>query len=97
VGGGSSGDFVLHFRVSGMISFGNFVFLGLRSNSGIGHQSDVDLYLRGEDGLRLLTDYRCNLVFRNSTLCLVNSFLVSVPVWQVAPGGEGGSSAAFAW
>jgi hypothetical protein len=35
----------------GCISFGNFVFLGLRSNSGIKHQGQGDLYLNGEDGL----------------------------------------------
>jgi hypothetical protein len=33
-------------------SFGNFVFLGLRSNSGIGHHGDVDSFLHGEDGLQ---------------------------------------------
>jgi hypothetical protein len=44
------------------ISFGNFVFLGLRSNSGIKDASEGDLYLRGEDGLRVLTDYRCCFV-----------------------------------
>jgi hypothetical protein len=32
-------------RGSGLISFGNFVFLGLRSNSGMRQKSDVDLYL----------------------------------------------------
>jgi hypothetical protein len=80
-----------------LISFGNFVFSGLRNNSGIRHQSDADSYLHGEDGLQRLPDYRCNFVFQNGTLCLANSILVNVPVWQVAPGGEGGSSAAFAW
>jgi hypothetical protein len=33
-------------------SFGNFVFSGLRCNSGIRHQGDADSYLRGEDGLQ---------------------------------------------
>jgi hypothetical protein len=59
---GSSADFVWHFRAFGMSSFGKFVFSGLRSNSGIIHQSDADLYLRGEDGPSVVTDYRCNLV-----------------------------------
>lgn len=39
-------DFGLHFQVFGMSSFGNFVFFGLRSNSGTRHQSNVDLYLQ---------------------------------------------------
>jgi hypothetical protein len=34
------------------ISFGNFVFLGLRSNSGIRSYADGHSYLRGEDGLQ---------------------------------------------
>jgi hypothetical protein len=29
-----------------VILFGNFVFLGLRTNSGMREQGDVDLYLR---------------------------------------------------
>jgi hypothetical protein len=33
-------------------SFGNFVFLGLRSDSGMTAHDDVELYLRGEDGLQ---------------------------------------------
>jgi hypothetical protein len=45
-----------------LISFGNFVFLGLRSNSGSRQQSEVDLYLRGEDGLEKLTDYGFSFV-----------------------------------
>jgi hypothetical protein len=33
-----------------VISFGNFVFLGLRKDSGMTQQSDAALYLKGEDG-----------------------------------------------
>jgi hypothetical protein len=58
------------------ISFGNFVFLGLRSNSGIRRQGEVDLYLQGEDGRQYLTDYKCSFVLENHTLCLVNCLLV---------------------
>jgi hypothetical protein len=48
-------------------SFGNFVFLGLRHDSGIRHQYDVDSYLHGEAGLLQLTVYGCNFVVQNST------------------------------
>ncbi len=59
-------------------SFGNFVFLGLRSNSGIRRQGEVDLYLRGEDGRWYLTDYNCSFVVQNGKLCSVNSSFVLV-------------------
>jgi len=54
--------------------FGNFVFLGIRYNSGIKHRSDIDLYLRGEDGLQYLTDYNCSFVVENRTLCSANHY-----------------------
>jgi hypothetical protein len=57
----SFGNFVF-FGDLGLSSFGNFVFLGLRSNSGIRHQCEVDLYLRGMDGFQVLTDYGCSFV-----------------------------------
>ncbi len=44
----------------GLILFGNFVFLGFRSNSGMRAQSDGDLYLKGEEAFRYLTDYNYN-------------------------------------
>ena len=44
------------------ISFGNFVFLGLRSNSGSRYESNVGLYLHGGNGSQGLTDYRCSFV-----------------------------------
>jgi hypothetical protein len=49
-------------------SFGNFVFLGLRSNSGIRHRDEVDLYLRGEDAPLYLTDYKGSFVAENSII-----------------------------
>jgi len=70
-------------------SFGNFVFLGLRYNSGIRHQSEVDLYLHGEDGRWRLTDYNCSFVCKSRKLCSVNCCLVSVPVHQPPKGGSG--------
>ena len=70
------------------ISFGNFVFLGVRSNSGSRPYGDVDLYLEGEDGLQRLTDYNCTFVLKSWRLCLVNSclparhpVLLDVPLW----------------
>jgi hypothetical protein len=35
-----------------VILFGNFVFLGLRTNSGMREQGDIDLYLLSEGGLK---------------------------------------------
>jgi hypothetical protein len=68
------------------ISFCNFVFLGLRCNSGIKQRGEADLYLQGEGGRRYLTDYNCGFVFQDSTLCSVRSGLVSVPVHHAPKG-----------
>jgi hypothetical protein len=65
-------------------SFGNFVFLGLRANSGIRRHNDIDLYLNGEDDLQCLTDYNCSFVFQNSTLCSATCRLANVPVHHPA-------------
>ncbi len=58
------------------ILFGNFVFLGLRSHSGIRQQGEVDLYLYGEGGRRYLTDYNCGFVAQSRTLCSAKLLLV---------------------
>jgi hypothetical protein len=50
-------------------SFGNFVFLGLRSNSGIRHEGALDLYLHRRGRSLALTDYGVNFVAKNTTLC----------------------------
>jgi hypothetical protein len=55
-----------------LVSFGSFVFLGLRYNSGIRQQSDADSYLYGEDGLHQLTDYKCSFACKTRKLCSVN-------------------------
>ena len=34
--------------------------------------NDADLYLNGEDGLQVLTDYRRSFVCQTCTLCLTN-------------------------
>jgi hypothetical protein len=53
--------FSCFWAIWALSSFGKFVFSGLRSNSGIRQQGEVDLYLRGEDGLKHLTAYNCSL------------------------------------
>ncbi len=60
------GSFVSFF---GWILFGNFVFLGLRYNSGIRRQGEVDSYLHGGNGSLVLTDYNFSLVVQDSILC----------------------------